>query len=131
MTSSHVDYRQARNDTGVWLRRAPSAVDWGCSHLVRHWLQGLLFELSLTGRIPIDEKPMVPRRRTSHRDHSDSDPTADKSQRIQSRLSDRHPSAGRCYYQEHSNRTTRKYRLAYCLSARDPLRAAALGLESA
>jgi hypothetical protein len=31
-----------RRDIDVWLRRASSAVDWGRSHLVCHWLQAVL-----------------------------------------------------------------------------------------
>ena len=31
-------------DTGVWLRRAVSAVAWRCCHLVCHWLQGAGFD---------------------------------------------------------------------------------------
>jgi hypothetical protein len=29
-------------ETGVWVYRAPSVVDWGRCHLVCHWLHGLL-----------------------------------------------------------------------------------------
>src|SRR5882672_11208155 len=29
-----------QRDTGVWVRRAASAIAWSCCHLLCHWLQG-------------------------------------------------------------------------------------------